>query len=150
MKIYKVENDADHSLREQITNLLVLKMKNVGAEDAYDRIVVALDMALQEGSNAHIIVAEEDDLVVGIAFFNIAISVKKGGKYVWLNDLFVHPDYRNRGIAKKLLLKLIHWAEGENCKGIELETGINNAATKALYNSLGFYNIVSMRYGFRY
>lgn len=150
MKIYKVSNDADRALRDKITDLLVIKLKNVGADDAYERILAALDLTLQEGSSAHIIVAEVDEAIVGIAFFNIAISVKKGGKYVWLNDLYVHPDYRNRGIAKKLLLKLIYWAEGEQCKGIELETGINNAATKALYNSLGFYDIISTRYGFRY
>lgn len=150
MEIYKVSNDADSALRKKISDLLFLKMENIGSDDPLERIEHALDLTLQEGSSAHIFVAEEDNRIVGIAFFNIGISVKKGGKYVWLNDLYVHPDYRNRGIAKKILLKLIHWAEGEGCKGIELETGINNAATKALYNSLGFYEIVSKRYGYRY
>ena len=150
MNIYKIANNIDQSLRNKIVDLLLIKLKNVGADDAHERILAALDLTLQENSSAHIIVAELDDIVVGIAFFNVSISIKKGGYYVWLNDLYVHEEYRKRGIAKKLLLKLIYWAETEDIKGIELETGINNAATKALYNSLGFYDVISTRYGFRY
>jgi GNAT superfamily N-acetyltransferase len=150
MRIYKVESTTDQSLRKKITDLLMIKLENVGASDADERINYALDLILEEDSPAHMFVAEIDNIIVGLAFYNIAISIKKGGYYIWLNDLFVHKDYRNKSIARKMILKLVYWAENEDIKGIELETGINNEATKALYNSLGFYDIVSKRYGFRY
>ncbi|MEB1806208.1 MAG: GNAT family N-acetyltransferase [Bacillaceae bacterium] len=150
MKIFEVPTDADQSLRIRIADLLMGQMETLGKEDAYDRLLEAINLALQEGSSAHIFVAELEGAIIGAAFFNIGISITKGGHYIWLNDLYVHKEYRNRGIAKKLLLKIIYWSENEDIKGIELETGINNEATKALYNSLGFYDIISKRYGFRF
>ncbi|WP_209121851.1 GNAT family N-acetyltransferase [Alkalihalobacillus sp. BA299] len=150
MKIYEVPKDADQSLRIRLADLLMGQMESLGKEDAYDRLLEAINLALQEGSSAHIFVAELEEVIVGAAFFNIGISMTIGGHYIWLNDLYVHKEFRNRGIAKKLLLKIIYWSENKNIKGIELETGINNEATKALYNSLGFYDIISKRYGFRF
>lgn len=150
MKIYQVEKNCDQSLRIKIADLLMGQMEAIGRENAYEVLLHTINLALKEGSSAHIFVAEIDDMIIGAAFLNIGISIKKGGHYIWLNDLYVHKEFRNRGIAKKLLLKIIYWAENEEIKGIELETGINNEATKALYNSLGFYDIISKRYDFRF
>ncbi|UOE93211.1 GNAT family N-acetyltransferase [Alkalihalobacillus sp. LMS39] len=150
MKIYEVAKDSDQPLRNKIADLLMGQMESVGEKNAYELLLQAINLALQEGSSAHIFVAEKDDTILGAAFFNIGISIAKGGHYLWLNDLYVHKEHRNQGIAKKILLNVIYWAENKEIKGIELETGINNEATKALYNSLGFYDIISKRYGFRF
>lgn len=150
MKIFKVPNNADLQLRQNIANLLMLQVTRYDTSEAYDLLLNAINEALIESSPAHILVAEHEDNIVGVAFFNVGISLKMGGPYVWLNDLFVHNDFRNRGIAKKLLLHLIRWSERENIRGIELETGINNSVTKHLYNSLGFHTIVSNRYCFNF
>lgn len=150
MNVYIVPNHADKQLIEKIVNLLMQQMTRHDTEEAYALLLNAINLALEEDSPAHIIVAEENDSILGAAFFNVGISLKMGGHYVWLNDLFVHNDYRNRGIAKKMLLHLIRWSEKENIRGIELETGVNNQVTKHLYNSLGFYEIVSDRYCFNF
>jgi GNAT superfamily N-acetyltransferase len=88
--------------------------------------------------------------VLGLAFLNIGINLRSGGYYIWLNELYVHNEHRNKGIGRKLLLHVIYWAEKEGFKSIELETGISNAVTKHLYNSLDFHDIVSKRYGFSF
>ena len=150
MKVYQVSIHAKHQLREKIADLLMLQMTRMNTKEAYQLVLNGINSALEENSPAKILIAEEEDRVLGIAFFNIGISLKKGGPYIWLNDLFVHPDHRNRGIAKKLLLHLIRWAENEDIRGIELETGVNNSVTQHLYNSLGFYDIISKRYGFNF
>ncbi|WP_096198976.1 GNAT family N-acetyltransferase [Bacillus sp. FJAT-45350] len=148
MKIFRVPNNADHSLRIKIADLLMGQMESIGADDAYELLLEAIELTLQEDSSARLFVAEDKETIIGVAFFNIGISLNKGGHYLWLNDLYVHKEYRNQGIAKKLLLKVIYWAEDNDIKRIELETGVNNEATKSLYNSLGFYDIVSKRYGY--
>ncbi|MCT8140446.1 GNAT family N-acetyltransferase [Anaerobacillus sp. CMMVII] len=123
------------------------QMEAIGDSNAYSSLITAIDLALVEGSSAKMFAVKENDLIIGLAFFNIGISLEKGGYYIWLNDLYVHKEYRQKGIAKKLLLHTMFWAEQNNLKGIELETGVNNIATKRLYNSFGFYDIVSKRYG---
>ncbi|WP_078555291.1 GNAT family N-acetyltransferase [Bacillus alkalicellulosilyticus] len=150
MKIYEVPKDSDQSLRTRIADLLMGQMESLGKDDAYERLIHAIHLTLHPNSTAHIFVAEKEGQLLGAAFFNIGVSITKGGHYLWLNDLYVHKEHRNQGIAKKILLSLIYWAENKEIKGIELETGMNNEATKALYNSLGFYDIISKRYGFRF
>ncbi|WP_091584892.1 GNAT family N-acetyltransferase [Alteribacillus bidgolensis] len=150
LKIYEIPNDADQETREKVADLLMGQMESIGKENAYELLMDSINLSLTENSCAHIFVAEYENTILGAAFLNLGISLDKGGYYIWLNDLFVHKEHRNQGIAKKLLLKVIYWAENHGIKGIELETGISNAATKALYNSLGFYDVVSKRYGFRF
>lgn len=150
MKVYIVPNHAEPSLIKKIASLLMQQMTRHNTEEAYNLLLNGIQLALKEESPAHIIVAEENEEILGVAFFNVGISLKMGGRYVWLNDLFVHKEFRNRGIAKKMLLHLIRWSEKENIRGIELETGVNNSVTKHLYNSLGFYEIVSDRYCFNF
>ncbi|MDV2685005.1 GNAT family N-acetyltransferase [Alkalihalophilus lindianensis] len=150
VKVYEISKDADDELQHRIADLLMGQMESMWAPNPYEQLLSSIKLALKDGSQAHIFVAEKNHMLVGAAFFNVGISMDKGGHYIWLNDLYVHKEHRNQGIAKKLLLKIIYWAEQEKIKGIELETGINNEATKALYNSLGFYDIISKRYGFRF
>ncbi|MFC0557727.1 GNAT family N-acetyltransferase [Halalkalibacter alkalisediminis] len=150
VKVYEVDKDVDIQFKRRVANLFMGQLEPIGPANVYDQLMRTIDLALKQDSQAHIFVAEKQDTLVGAAFFNVALSIDKGGHYIWLNDLYVHKEHRNQGIAKKLLLHVIYWAENEGIKGIELETGINNEATKSLYNSLGFYDIISKRYGFRY
>ncbi|GAE35405.1 GNAT family N-acetyltransferase [Halalkalibacter akibai] len=150
VKVYEVDKDVDIQFKRRIADLFMGQFESIGPVNVYDQLITTIDLAMKKDSQAHIFVAEKEDTLVGAAFLNVALSIEKGGHYIWLNDLFVHKEHRNQGIAKKLLLHLIYWAENEGIKGIELETGINNEATKALYNSLGFYDIISKRYGSRF
>lgn len=54
-----------------------------------------------------------------------------------LNDLYVHPDYRKKGIATALLEEAKTHCMFEKNKGLALETAIDNPAQK-LYESLGW------------
>ncbi|KMK74761.1 GNAT family N-acetyltransferase [Alkalihalobacillus pseudalcaliphilus] len=151
--IFQLQKDASEETLIKLAHLLLeqqgpLAKNEPFATDMHAQILATIKLAQEEHSHAHIFIAEKEQAFVGAAFLNVAISIDKGGHYIWLNDLFVHKEHRNQGIAKKILLKVIYWAETKNIKGIELETGINNEATKALYNSLGFYDIISKRYGF--
>ncbi|WP_018921532.1 GNAT family N-acetyltransferase [Salsuginibacillus kocurii] len=150
MEIFQVPNNADEPLRQQIFNLLMGQMDSVGERNAEERLDRAIEETLEDDSPAYLFIAQHQGEVLGAAFLNVGISLSKGGRYIWLNDLYVHKDHRQQGIAKKLLLHIIYWAENNNLKGIELETGVNNQATKALYNSLGFYDVVAKRYGFSF
>ncbi|WP_337959648.1 GNAT family N-acetyltransferase [Anaerobacillus arseniciselenatis] len=147
MNVFLVENNASENLRENIADLMMGQMEQIGDSDSYTKLKVSIDLALEEGSTARIFAVEENERIIGLAFFNLALSLEKGGHYIWLNELYVHKEYRQKGIAKKLLLHIIFWAEQNDLKAIELETGVNNIATKKLYNSFGFYDIVSKRYG---
>ena len=54
-----------------------------------------------------------------------------------LNDLFVHSNYRGKGIGEALMNRAKEFAIKENSKGLTLETAIDNPAQK-LYERLGW------------
>jgi len=55
-----------------------------------------------------------------------------------LNDLFVAPDTRSRGIGRLLIERCFELAKATGAKGVVLETMKDNLRAKALYESLGF------------
>ena len=62
-----------------------------------------------------------------------------GMKRLWLlNDLFVKEEYRNKGIAKKLIDRCKKLAVETNASGLMLETSKNNLEGNVLYPKVGF------------
>jgi len=58
---------------------------------------------------------------------------------IWvLNDLYVHADHRQRGIARKLLQAARLWGDESGAVRIVLSTAISNKKAQALYESEGY------------
>jgi len=58
---------------------------------------------------------------------------------LWLlNDLFVDPANRTRGVGKALLLAARAYAESTGACGLELATAHTNVTAQRLYESLGW------------
>jgi ribosomal protein S18 acetylase RimI-like enzyme len=86
-----------------------------------------------------IYVAEEENnkLSAFVQLYPFFTSV--GMKRSWLlNDLFVKVEFRNKGLAKKLIEQCKLLARETNANGLLLETSINNVEGNALYPSVGF------------
>jgi len=63
-----------------------------------------------------------------------SVSMRK----IWiLNDLFVQPDFRNRGIGRALIAKAIEFAKLDGAVRLSLSTAKNNPA-QFLYEKTGF------------
>jgi ribosomal protein S18 acetylase RimI-like enzyme len=52
--------------------------------------------------------------------------------------MFVHRDFRGKGIASKILKELEVWSDELNYTNSVLETGKNNPEAIALYRKSGF------------
>lgn len=72
-----------------------------------------------EKEYAKVILAEENEIVVGFAlyFFNFSTFLGKPGLY--LEDLFIEPQYRGKGYGKKLLIELAKIAVKKGCGRME-------------------------------
>jgi GNAT superfamily N-acetyltransferase len=88
---------------------------------------------------ATIFVAEDDTgtLVAFTQLYPIFSSVRM--KRMWLlNDLFVKPESRGKGISKKLIDRAKDLANSNNACGILLETETSNDIGNQLYPRMGF------------
>lgn len=91
----------------------------------------------QENAVASCILGFEDDKPVGFAlyFLNFSTFVSKPG--IYLEDLFVLPEYRGKGYGKNLLLELVQTANKNNYGRVEWSVLNWNQPAIEFYESLG-------------
>ncbi len=112
---------------------------------AYEKLlheVVATEDSLRrtlfgEPPSAHVVIAEVDGRAAGFAlyFFNYSTFLSKPGLY--LEDLFVKPEFRGSGIGKSLLLHLAKIANTRGCGRMEWAVLDWNEPAKGFYKKLG-------------
>ena len=65
-------------------------------------------------------------------------SVEQGGRFVLLDELYLAPAARGRGLGRQALALARDWAAGQGAKVIRLEVNHHNPKAKALYLSEGY------------
>ncbi len=96
--IQKLSKSSPSNLISGAIDLLYLQMKAIGDKKSRSHIETALKISLSS-SNTHTLIAVQDKKIVGICFFNVCVGIQSGGKYIWINEIFVLENYRNSGIA---------------------------------------------------
>ena len=86
---------------------------------------------------AEVLIAERDGHAVGFALFFHNFSTFLGRPGIYLEDLFVRPDARGRGLGKALLVELGRLARDRDCGRIEWAVLDWNEPSIAFYQSLG-------------
>jgi GNAT superfamily N-acetyltransferase len=86
---------------------------------------------------AEALIARVDGEPAGFALYCHNFSTFLGRHGIWLEDLFVHEDFRGRGIGKKLLVTLAGIARQRECGRLEWGVLDWNAPAIAFYESLG-------------
>ena len=92
---------------------------------------------LFEQKNAEVIFAMEGETEVGFALFFHNFSTFLGRSGLYLEDLFVLPEYRGRGYGKGLLQKLASIAVERGCGRLEWSCLDWNTPSIDFYKSLG-------------
>lgn len=87
--------------------------------------------------DAHCVIAESDGAPAGFAlyFFNYSTFLARPGLY--LEDLFVKPEFRGQGLGKALLLHLAKIANARGCGRMEWAVLDWNQPAIEFYESLG-------------
>ncbi len=83
------------------------------------------------------VIAEWDNRPAGFAFFFYNYSTWRGCPGLYLEDLFVLPEMRGKGIGKALLEHLARIAVREKCYGIVWQVLEWNESAIRFYKSLG-------------
>lgn len=87
---------------------------------------------------AQLFLAFEDDRAVGMATVSINDDYRRfvlGVASAYVNAVYVHPEYRRRGIARRLMQLILAWARSRDCARVRLRSSEDG---RPLYESLGF------------
>jgi len=79
--------------------------------------------------------AYQDDILYGIGGVKI---MNDDSRYGEIKNLFVNPEYRGKGISKKIMLVLEDYLGDRQVNLCRLETGVNQPESINLYHRLGY------------
>ncbi|WP_316821560.1 GNAT family N-acetyltransferase [Pedobacter gandavensis] len=117
----------------------------------FRKLIALLDENLSEANGAsqsffsqfnqtdeikHVVIAYEE----GVAIACGSIKEYEPGT-MELKRMFVHPEFRNRGIASEILLHLEKWAHEMGYEKCILETGMKQKEAVILYEKRGYQRI---------
>ena len=109
-------------------------------EKMSDEVVATEDMLREwifEKKKAEVLLVSEERVEVGFALFFHSFSTFLGRAGIYLEDLFVLPEYRGRGYGKALLKRLAEITEERGCGRLEWACLDWNKPSIEFYMSLG-------------
>lgn len=86
---------------------------------------------------AHALIAEIDNEPVGYALWFYSFGTFSGRPSIFLEDLFVDPAARRRGVARRLIAELARRAVAEGCARVEWDVLDWNQPALHFYRRLG-------------
>jgi GNAT superfamily N-acetyltransferase len=107
-------------------------------EDFADRLRKAV-----EAGDAEVLAARAEDQILGVALLAYRLSVSAGGLFASVEELYVRPEARRRGVGRALLQ-----AADERCEdhGISyVEAQVEEREAEQFYAALGYEPETSVR-----
>lgn len=134
----------NHSFRfakEDDTNLVLKFIKELAKyENMEDKVVIAentLRKWLFEEKKVEVIFVLEDNKEIGFALYFYVYSTFSGRSGLFIEDLFVKPEYRKKGYGKALLKQLASIALEKGCQKLDWFCLDWNKPSIDFYLSLG-------------
>jgi GNAT superfamily N-acetyltransferase len=78
-----------------------------------------------------------ESVVVGMALYHRSFSTWTGRPGIYLEDLYVRPSHRGRGIGRSLLVELAKIALDSGCRRVEWSVLDWNESAITFYRSIG-------------
>jgi branched-chain amino acid aminotransferase len=122
-----------------VENLLV---ELGGKRPSREEMEAEVRAAIEEPEVGAMLVADSDGEIVGVLGASWCRAIHVPGRYAVIQDLWVHPDWRSRGVGAELVEGLVALARERGVGRIEVglprETFEAIKATEAFYLGNGF------------
>lgn len=112
-------------------------LHNVAAEVFDDPIVESSAQEFLKDPRHRLIVALEDDLVVGFVSAVVYLHPDKPAPELWINEIGVAPSHQRQGIGKALMQAILDEARRSGCTEAWVLTERDNLPAMAMYTSVG-------------
>ncbi len=120
---------------------LLRKIKELAAfENAADKVTLTLEQFIKDGFGPtplfKAVVLNSGNADAGFALYYNRYSTWKG-KALYLEDLYISPEFRNKGLGKELMNFLIKEANETGCSRFEWQVLNWNTPAIEMYKKLG-------------
>ena len=98
------------------------------------------------GERGAIVVAENDDAILGVATVSYNVSIRYGGEYCQVEEVVVDPAARGRKVSTALMEAALDHARGRGCEEIGAYVVDNASENRSFYEKFNFVQVgVEMR-----
>lgn len=133
------------SLRDEPV-LLEFEQKVIEAERPYNSTIRSVGAFYYDLKNlltnnkSHLLVAEVEDRVIGSGYAQIRTSKQSLTHefHSYFGFMYVIPEYRGRGINKRIVEELILWSKSQGIADCYLDVYSENKAAVLAYEKTGF------------
>ena len=141
MIIKRVDNKEDAIECDKLLTKLVNNERNYDRNISKDYVVNGyFENIYANENNCLFIVKDENNTTIGYAFCKIITS--DNGPYInhiaLVDGLYVNEEYRNQGIATKLIEECKTWAINTGARILEINVMTGNINAINLYEKIGF------------
>jgi GNAT superfamily N-acetyltransferase len=123
--------------REEIERLIAEYHASEGVMPIKERIAWAVNQQLRGQSPGLLLVARDKGTIVGVALAVYTPSAELG-QVMTVNDFFVRPSHRRKGVGRELTNRLIEECKQMKIDEIGLEVLHGNKTASAFWSSVGF------------
>ena len=138
MAPFTIIRPAEEKDLDKIIEMMIQIAAHENADfDPYDKKERYNNMLFGEVPRFCCLVAEGAGIVCGCATYSKELSVFAAEDYLRLNSLYIMPDYRNRGIGKKMINALFEVAMDKGYNSMQCYTPAMNTGAINFYLDMG-------------
>src|SRR5258708_6096316 len=100
--------------------------------------VEALRQLFDEPTVGRAVLIQRDGKTVGYFVLTFGFSLEREGRTALLDELYVMPEARGRGMGKVAVAAAIAMARETGCRALHLEVDRKNERVRRLYAGVGF------------
>jgi GNAT superfamily N-acetyltransferase len=130
----------------ECAGLLVDQLREHGIEASPETLARVLEVAITDMRRGFLMLARDGGRVVGVAYVATILSAEHCGPVAWLEELYVAPDCRERGIGTALVKAVLEQAGKAGMVAIDLEIDAGHKRVISLYQRLGFRRLKRSRW----
>jgi len=110
---------------------------------AFDEATIraALAVLFSDPGLGRVWLALVEDSVAGYAMGTWGFSTEQGGRFLLLDELFVLPAFRGKGVGAATLAFVEQEAEREGAGAVRIEVSVENGPARELYRTAGYVDL---------
>ena len=124
--------------RDGTVALLIAQMREHQIPTPAARLAAAFDHVLADAARGVILLAWESGRAIGVAALSYAFPIEVGDRTAWLEELYVEPAARERGVGTALLQMALDTAAAAGAVTVDLEVVAGHERADRLYARFGF------------
>lgn len=113
--------------------LFEAQLREHGIDSPADGLVSVLHTLSEQPQHGFILCATREGAAVGVAYAACILSLEHSGWSGWLEELYVLPEWRGRGLGSQLLDAVIAAAKERGWMALDLEVDSGHQRVLSLY-----------------